>query len=93
MLKDRAFKVGGNEKTIDTVEWILKFNNENQLAEDLKILIPRQMVRRLAISLAQLNAGNNSEKLKNEVMQPLYSLHRSKSFGIKVWSTLFNHGE
>ena len=33
---------------------------------------------RLPISLAQLKVGNNSEKLKNEIRQILYSLYRSK---------------
>ena len=36
------------------------------------------MLSRLPISLAQLQAGNHSEKLKNEMKQLLYSLHRSK---------------
>ena len=36
------------------------------------------MLSRLPISLAQSNAGNNSEKLKNEIRQPFYSLYRSK---------------
>ena len=48
------------------------------------------MLSRLPISLAQLNAGNNSEKLKNEIRQLLYSLYRSKKLikmFIKVWST------
>ena len=39
---------------------------------------PDQMLSRLPISLAQLKAGNNSEKLKNEIRQLLYSLHHSK---------------
>ena len=33
------------------------------------------MLSRLPISLAQLNAGNNLEKLKNEIGQLLYSLY------------------
>ena len=37
--------------------------------EGLKILTPNQMLSRLPISLAQLKAGNNSEKLKNEIGQ------------------------
>ena len=41
----------------------------------LKILTPNQMLSRLPITLAQLKAGNNSEKLKNEIRQ-LYSLYR-----------------
>ena len=42
----------------------------------LKILTPNQMLSRLPITLDQLNAGNNSEKLRNEIMQLLYSLCR-----------------
>ena len=36
------------------------------------------MLNRLPIALAQLNAGNNSNKLKNEIRQLLYSIYRSK---------------
>ena len=44
--------------------------------EGLKILTPNQMLSRLPISLALLKAGNNFEKLKNEIRQLLYSLYR-----------------
>ena len=37
------------------------------------------MLCRLTISLAQLKAGNNSEKLKNEIRPLWYSLYRSKN--------------
>ena len=37
----------------------------NQPGKGLEILTPNQMLSRLPISLAQLKAGNNSEKLKN----------------------------
>ena len=50
------------------------------------------MFSRLPISLAQLKAGNNSEKLKNEIRQLLYSLYRSKKMSIIIWSTLFKNG-
>ena len=46
--------------------------------QGLKILTPNQRLSRLPITLAQLKAGNNSEKLKNEIRQLLYSLYRSK---------------
>ena len=36
------------------------------------------MLSRSPISIAQLKAGNNSEKLKNEIRQILYFLYRSK---------------
>ena len=44
--------------------------------EGLQILTPNQMLSRLPISLAQLKAGNNSEKLKSEIRQLLSSLYR-----------------
>ena len=37
-----------------------------------------EKISRLPIALAQLKAGDNSEKLKNEIRQLLYSLYRSK---------------
>ena len=64
---------------LEIVELILYFNQLNQAGQGLKILTPNQMLSRLPISLAQLNAGNNSEKLKNEIRQLLYSLYRSKN--------------
>ena len=73
-----VFKIEENEKIIDIVERILYFNQLNQAGKALKILTPSQMLSRLPISLAQLKAGNNSEKLKKEIRQELYSLHRSK---------------
>ena len=62
------------------VEEILNFNNkiQKQLGQALQILTPNQMISRLPITLAELKAGNNSEKLKNEIRQILYSLYRSK---------------
>ena len=51
----------------------------NQQGRGLKILTPNQMLSRLPIFLAQLKVGNNSEKLKNEIMQLMYSLYRSKN--------------
>ena len=61
----------------------------------LKILTPNQMLSRLPITLAQLKAGNNSEKRENEITQLLYSLCRSKNLTknfTKVWSTLYKTG-
>ena len=54
----------------------------NQQGQGLKILTPKQMIIRLLILLAQLKAGNNSEKLKNELTQIVYSLYRSKNLSI-----------
>ena len=48
------------------------------------------MLSRLPISLAQLKAGNNSEKLKKEIRQLLYSLHRSKRVKKYLFGWLLN---
>ena len=50
---------------IDIVKVFLEFNKQNQEGQELKMLTPDQMLGRLPISLAQLKAVSNSEKLKN----------------------------
>ena len=67
-------KIRNRNNMLVIVKLILDFNQLNQSGQGLKILTPSQMLSRLPISLAQLNAGNNSEKLKNEIRQQLYSL-------------------
>ena len=62
------------------------FNGQTQ-GKSLKILTSNQILSRLPITLAQLKAGNNSEKLKNEIRQLLYSLYRSK----KLTKTVYNN--
>ena len=59
-----------------------------QRGQGLKILTPSQMLSRLPITLAQLKAGNNSEKLKNEIRQLLYSLYRSKKLTKNIYKSL-----
>ena len=56
----------------------------------LKILTPNQMLSRLPIALAQLKAGNNSEKLKSEIRQLLYSLYRSKKLTKQLYKSLID---
>ena len=56
----------------------------------LEILTPNQMLSRLPITLAQLKAGNNSEKRENEIRQLLYSLYRSKNLTKKLYKSLVN---
>ena len=61
-------------KIADLVQLILSFDEQH--GQGLTILTPSQILSRLPISLAQLKAGNNSEKFKNEIRQLLYSLYR-----------------
>ena len=60
------------------IEDILYVNDRNQEKKGLKISTLNQMLSRLLITLAQLKAGYNSEKLKNVIKQILYSLYHSK---------------
>ena len=76
---------------MNTVENILNFTlKERKIGKGLKILTPDQMLRKLPITLAQLKAGNNSEKLKNEIRQLLYSLYRSKKLTKQLYKSLID---
>ena len=75
-------------KILEIVEEIIEFNEQNQSGIGLKILTPNQMFSRLPITLAQLKAGSNSEKLKNEIRQLLYSLYRSKKLTKQLYKSL-----
>ena len=93
-LKGEVEKMSEDEKEIKQpdrilkiVKGILEFNRQ-QKGQGLKILTPDQMLSRLPISLAQLKAGNNSEKLKNEIRQLLYSLYRSKKLTKNIYKSL-----
>ena len=88
--KDEVFKVEENKKIIYIVERILELNSEKQFGIGLKILTPDQMLIRLPITLAQLKAGNNSKKLKNEIRQLLYSLYRSKKLAKQLYKSLID---
>ena len=54
----------------------------------VKILTPKQMLQRLAIALAQVKAGNNSESLLNEIRQIVYSLYQSKQITKNVYNNI-----
>ena len=86
--ENKISMIEGNEKIINIVERILYFNQLEQQGLGLKILTPNQMLSRLPITLAQLKAGNNSEKLKNEIRQLLYSLYRSKKLTKQLYKSL-----
>ena len=98
-LKDEIKKLSEDEKeaekpdkTLEIVKEIFIFNRENrkQHGLSLKILTPKQMLSRLPISLAQLKAVSNSEKLKNEIRQLFYLLYRSKKLTKQLYKSLID---
>ena len=66
------------------------FNGQTKEGKGLKILTPNQMLSRSPITLAQLKAGNNSEKLKNEIRQLLCSLYRLKKLTKQLYKSLID---
>ena len=63
-------------------------SDTSKKGEGLKILTNKQMLNRLPILLAQIQAGNNSKSLKSEARQILYSLYRSKVLTKTVYNNL-----
>ena len=53
---------------------------------NLKILTPKQTHQRLPIALAQLKAGNTSEKLIDEIRKSIHSLYRGKEVTKRVYN-------
>ena len=78
------------KKILRIVSKIFNFglNERNQQGQGLKILTPIQMLSRLPISFAQLKTGNNSQKLKNDIRQLLYSFYRSKKLTKNIYKSL-----
>ena len=48
------------------------------------------MLQRLPIALAQVKAGNASEKLLSEIRQIMYSLYLAKEITKKVYNNIMN---
>ena len=52
------------------------------------MLTPQQILSRLPIPLAQLKAGNNSQELKNEIRELLYSFYRYPKLSKTIYKRL-----
>ena len=76
------------QKMLEIFNYLGEIFNGQTEGKVLKILTPNQMPNRLPIALAQLKAENNSEKLKNEIRQLLYSLYRSKKLTKQLYKSL-----
>ena len=72
---------------VSLAENILDFNRQQQ-GLGLEILKLSKMLSRLLISLAQLKARNNSDKVKNVIRQLLYSLYRKKKLTKQLFESL-----
>ena len=81
------FTYGENYDELDEEDREL-LRNMNKEGKGLKILTNKQMLNRLPIILARIQAGNNSKKFKNELRQILYSLYRSKALTKTVYNNL-----
>ena len=62
--------------------------HRSKYGKGLKILTSKQMLQRLPIALVQVKAGNNSERLLNEIRQIVYSLYQSKEMTKKLHNNI-----
>ena len=89
-MSEKEIKNKKLDEIVDIVEKILDCNYQNQEGQGLKILTPDQMLSRIPNTLAQYKAANNSEKLKNEIRQLLYSFYCSKNLTKSIYNSLIN---
>ena len=80
----------GYNKTYDFRKFKTKFSFDNDIrtGTGLKILTPKQIPQKLPIALAQVQAGNNSENLLNEMRRIVYSLYQSKEITKKACNSI-----
>ena len=90
-MSEKERKIEKPYNIVKVVKKILEINKHNQEGKGVKILTQNQMLSRLPITLAQLKAGDNSDKLKNEIRQLLYCLYRSKNMTKQVYNNLMKH--
>ena len=83
-----SIKSGSDLEYISDLDNIKSGTDTSKKGEGLKILTNKQMLNRLPILLAQIQAGNNSKSLKNELKQMLYLLYRSKVLTKTVYNNL-----
>ena len=74
MLSDANYKVKQNETK----------------GTGLEILTSKQMLQQLPIAVAQVQAGNNSQYLLNDIRQIVYFLYQSKVIAKKVYNNIIN---
>ena len=75
----------GRELTINAFKSGILLIKSTQ-GNGLKMLIPKQILQRLPIDLAQVKVGNTFENLLNEIRQIIYSFYRAKEATKKVYN-------
>lgn len=66
IIKKETPKNENPNKTINIVEKVLEFNNQ-QKSRRLKILTPKQKLQRLPLAHAQIKAGNTSDNILSKI--------------------------
>ena len=66
----------------------LNLRKRKNEGKELKMVTPNKLLTRLPTSLVQLKAGNNSNKLKNEIRQILHLLFQHNEIIKKVYNNL-----
>ena len=61
---------------------------KNKPTKGTELKIPKKMLQRLPIALAQVKAGNNLESLLNEIRQIVYSLYQLKQITKNVYNNI-----
>ena len=84
---DEIFKYLKSEPEESTAERV-KLNPQNKTGTGLKILTPNKLLMKLPVLLTQIKAGNNSNKLKNEIRQILYVLYQHNKIIKKLYNNL-----
>ena len=83
---------GDKEEIIDILSMSLLEDNEEKVKEGkaIKILTQRKLITRLPVLLAQIKAGNNSNKLKSEIREIVYLLYQYHKITKKLYNSLIN---
>ena len=89
LIKRKISKNENPDKVFDIVEKVT-YSSKQQKGKVLKILIPKQMCKRLPIALASVKAGNRSGNLKNEIHQIIYYLYQAKAITKSVYDNILN---
>ena len=89
MLSENEEESTDKEESIDSSDIpLLEGDEEVKEGKGLKILTPNKLLTRLSVLLAQIRAGINSYKLKNEIRQILYILYHHNKITKKVCKNL-----